>query len=66
MKAREVLLQQVVAEVHHEVVPAEEVAGDQHAVGQPERRLLRDVGDLGAEVAAVTERTHGPRDPSLR
>ena len=36
----EVLLEQVVAEVHHEVVVAEEVAGDEHAVGQAERRVL--------------------------
>ena len=53
--AAEILLQQVVAEVHHEVVVAEEVAGDEHAVGQPERRVLGDVGDLGAEVAAVAD-----------
>ena len=57
----EVLLEQVVAEVHHEVVVAEEVAGDQHAVGQAERRVLGDVGDRGAEAAAVAERRHAPR-----
>ena len=33
----EVLLEHVVAEVHDEVVVAEEVAGDQHAVRQTER-----------------------------
>ncbi|MEZ5295429.1 MAG: hypothetical protein R2697_03890 [Ilumatobacteraceae bacterium] len=38
----QVLLEQVVAEVHHEVVVAEEVAGDQDAVGQPERCVLWD------------------------
>ena len=42
----QVLLEQVVAEVHDEVVVAEEVAGDEHAVGQAERRVLGDVGDL--------------------
>ena len=52
---RQILFQQVVPEVHHEVVAAEEVSGDQHAVGQPEWRVLGDVGDLGAEVAAVAE-----------
>ncbi len=51
----EALLQHVVAEVHHEVVVAEEVAGDEHAVGQAERLVLRDVGDLGAEVRAVAD-----------
>ena len=44
----EVLLQQVVAEVHHEVVVGEEVAGDEHAVRQAERGVLGDVGDLDA------------------
>ena len=44
--AGQVLLEQVVAEVHHEVVVAEELAGDEHAVGQAERRVLGDVGDL--------------------
>ena len=52
----EVLLEQVVAEVHDEVVGAEEVAGDQHAVGEAERGVLGDVGDLGPEPAAVAER----------
>ena len=32
---------EVVAEVHDEVVVAEEVAGDEHAVREAERRLLR-------------------------
>ena len=42
---RETLLQHVVAEIHHEVVVTEEVAGDEHAVRQAERGVLRDVGD---------------------
>ena len=33
----EVVLEHVVAEVHDEVVVAEEVAGDEHAVREPER-----------------------------
>ena len=36
----EPLLQHVVAEVHDEVVVAEEVAGDEHAVREAERRVL--------------------------
>jgi hypothetical protein len=44
----EVLFEHVVAEVHHEVVVAEEPTGDQHAVGEPERLLLGDVGDVDA------------------
>ena len=52
------LLQHVVAEVHHEVVVAEEVAGDQHAVGQAERRVLGDVGDLDPPPRAVAHRGH--------
>jgi hypothetical protein len=47
----EVLLQQVVAEVHHEVVVAEEVLGDEHAVGQPERCVLGQVGDSAPKPA---------------
>ena len=52
----EALLEHVVAEVHHEVVVAEEVAGDEHAVGEAERRVLGDVGDLGAPAGAVADR----------
>ena len=49
------LAQQVVAEVHHEVVVAQELAGDEHAVGQAERRVLGDVGDLGTPAGAVAD-----------
>ena len=50
------LAQQVVAQVHHEVVVAEEVPGDQHAVGQPERGVLGEVGDLEAPLRPVAHR----------
>ena len=55
----EVVLEHVVAQVHHEVVVAEEVAGDEHAVGEPAGRVLRDVGDLDAELRAVADRGRG-------
>ncbi len=54
----EALLEHVVAQVHDEVVVAQEVAGDQHAVGQAERGLLRDVGDLDAPAGAVADVGH--------
>ena len=56
-EAAQVVLQHVVAEVHHEVVVAEEVAGDQHAVGQTAGRVLLDVRDLDAELRAVADRS---------
>lgn len=46
---------EVVAQIHHEVVLAEELAGDQHRVGQAQRRVLRDVGDGEAEPRAVAD-----------
>ena len=49
-------LEQVVAEVHDERVGAEERLGGQHRVREPERRVLLDVGDLDAELLAVTRR----------
>ena len=52
----QVVLQHVVAEVHDEVVVAQEVAGDEHAVRQPARRVLLDVGDLDAELRTVADR----------
>ena len=52
---RRSLLEHVVAEVHDEVVVAEEVARDQHAVREPERRVLLDVGDLDAQAGAVAD-----------
>ena len=54
----EILLEQVVAEVHHEVVVAEELAGDEHAVGKAERRVLRDECEPCTEAGAVAERRH--------
>ena len=54
----EILLEQVVAQVHDEVVVAEELAGDQHAMRQTERLVLGDVGDRGAELRAVAEAGH--------
>ncbi len=47
---------EVVAEVHDEVVVTEEVPCDQHRVGQAQRLLLRDVGDLQAELRSVADR----------
>ena len=44
----QVLLEEVVAQVHDEVLVAQELAGDQHGVGQPEGSLLLEVGDLQA------------------
>ena len=52
----EIVLEHVVAEVHDEVVVAEEVAGDEHAVGEPAGCVLVDVGDLDAEARSVTHR----------
>lgn len=46
----------VVAEVHHEVVVAEEVLGELHALGEALGALLRDVRDLDAEPGPVAER----------
>ena len=58
----ETVAQQVVAEIHDEVVVTQEVAGDEHAVGQAERRLLLQVGDRQAPVAS----RHPPRPGSRR
>ena len=52
---RDALLEQVVAEVHDEGLVAEELLGDEHRVRQAQRRLLREVGDLEAEPAAVAD-----------
>ena len=49
-------LQQVVAEVHDEVVVAEERLGGQHRVGEAGGLVLDDVGDLDAELRAVAGR----------
>ena len=46
-------LQQIVAEVHHERALAEEQLGGQHRMGQAERLVLHDVGDLHPELGAV-------------
>ena len=49
----EALLEHVVAQVHHEVVITQELAGDQHAVRQAERHILRDERDRGADAPRV-------------
>ncbi len=46
---------EVVAQVHHEVVVAEELPGDEDRVREAERRVLPDVGDLDAELRAVAD-----------
>ena len=56
---RQLLADQVVAQVHAEGVGAEEGLGDEDGVRQPERRLLLDVRDRDAEAAAVA---HGVPD----
>src|SRR4051794_37846825 len=52
----EILLEQVVAEVHHEVVVAEELIGDEDAVGEPEGRVLRDECERRAEALTLAQR----------
>ena len=47
---------QVVAQVHDEGIVPQEVLGNLHGVGEAERGLLLDVGDLGAEAGAVADR----------
>ncbi len=54
----QILFEQVVTQVHDEVLVAEELPGDQHAMGQPQRLVLGDVGDRGTELRAVTEAGH--------
>ena len=64
----EALLEHVVAEVHDEVVVAEEVAGDEHAVGEPERRVLGDVGDPSRpkrEPSPTAARISSPVSPTM-
>ena len=55
----EIVLEHVVAEVYDEVVVAEEVTGDEHAVGEAARCVLVDVRDLDAEARTVA---HGRPD----
>ena len=55
----QIVLEHVVAEVHDELVFAEELARDQDAVRQPARRVLVDVGDLDPEPRPVA---HGRPD----
>lgn len=45
----------VVAQIHHEVVVPEEVAGYLHGMGQTERLPLPQIGDLQAEPRAVAD-----------
>ena len=55
-QVRDPVPEQVVAEVHHERVLPEKLLGRQQCMGQPERRLLLDVRDGGAELGAVAGR----------
>ena len=50
------LAQQVVAQVHDEVVAVEEVLGDEDAVGQPAGFVLGQVGDADTPLRAVADR----------
>src|SRR5919106_987251 len=48
--------QQVVAQVHHERAVLQELLGGQDGVREPQRRVLANVGDAGAELRAVARR----------
>ena len=50
------LVEQVVAEVHHERIAADEGLADLHRVRQAERRVLLDVVDADAPPRAVADR----------
>ncbi len=50
------LLEHVVAEVHDEVVVAQEVPGDAHTVSQAERGILGEVGHVDAEPGPIADR----------
>ncbi len=54
----QVLFEQVVTQVHDEVVVTEKVAGYQYAMRQTERGVLRNERDARTESRAVTERRH--------
>ena len=49
------VLEQVVAEIHDEGLVAQVLLGDQHRVGQAERRRLADVGHAQAKARAVAD-----------
>ena len=55
-KSPQVLLEEVVPQVHHEVVVAQELPGYQDGVGQAQGRLLLEVGDLQAPFRPVPDR----------
>ena len=52
------LFKHVVAQVHDEVFIAEKLVGNQHAVREAERLILRNIGDSHAELCAVSDRRH--------
>ncbi len=54
-EGRELLANQVVAEVHAEWVRAQEVLRDEDRVGEPEGGVLLDIGDGDAESLAVAD-----------
>ncbi len=54
-EAADPLEQHVVAEVHHERLPRNELARGQHRVRQPERRFLPDVGHVESPRRSVAD-----------
>ena len=58
-EVRDALVQQVVAEVHHERLVAEERLADEHRVRQAARRVLLDVGHLERPTAIRRRRPRG-------
>ena len=52
---RQALLEQVVAEIHHEVVVTEVVARDEDAMGKAERSVLLDIGDVESPPRAIAD-----------
>ena len=50
------LLEHVVAQIHNEIVIAQKLVGDQHAVRQAEGFILRNVSNFDTELAAIADR----------
>ena len=46
---------EIVTQVHNEIVVAQEVTRDQDRVGQPERGFLPDIGDIEPERMAIAD-----------
>ena len=53
-ESTQILFQEIVPEIHHEIIIAEKIRGDENTVSEAEWFVLRNESESGPELRAIT------------